>query len=408
VARPQKSNVYHANAAALGALAPPTRDAGARLLDAASKMHQAIYGLDWQGQGRNAAETRADRELAQDRITEAGCDALADAHADGCKTMQPMIQSLQSQGQGLEADCFDVSEDWHVTDKFDYPAGKATMIHHGASEQAAADRMNQLATERGHEAATATTTLQRLADQLGDADHDTAAAILTAINQLDPHRRPARPHIQTVDQHTFKQDPSPPAPPGNPFAGWTDEQMAQVATEIAHGHASSKHFPEMTPADVARSIYDAMKDPQTRIATSIDSGGMALLRPDGTIVFINPKDGDYGTVFKPQPRPSDPWRTPLEYFEQHTKAFEPLPPPATGRFPPVTPGEMAAPAASPSPRPVEGVPAAEPRPEPPAGRGGAGSPSPRTGGIGPSLGGGGTLGGGGNIRPFPEPGMPPL
>ena len=238
MARPQKRNVYHADAAALGALAEPTRDAGAPLLDAASKMHQAIYGLDWQGQGRNAAETRADRELAYDRTTEAGCDALADAYANACKTMQPMIQSLQSQGQGLEADCFDVSEDWHVTDKFDYAAGEATMIHQGASEQAATDRMTQLATERGHEATTATATLQRLADQLGDADHDTAAAILTATNQLDPHRRPARPHIQTVDRHTFKEDPPPPpGPPGNPL----------LAGPRSNWHKSRPKSPTATP-----------------------------------------------------------------------------------------------------------------------------------------------------------------
>lgn len=365
MARPQKTSVYQADAAALGALAQPTRDAGARLLSASGKMREAVYGLIWQGQGRRAAETRADQELSYDRTTGAAFEALADAYTGGYQTMRPMVEGLQSQGQGLEADSFDVSEDWKVTDKFDYQAGKAAMMHHGASEQSAVERMNQLATERGHEAATATTTLQRLADQLGNADHDSAQAILTATNQIDPRHRPPRPHIQMVDLHTFKQDPQlPPGPPVNPFPGWTDEQLAQVAAEIAHGHANAKHFPGMTPADIARSIYDAMKDPNTQVGTSIESGGTALLRPDGTIIFINPKDGDYGTVYEPQPRLGSAWRTPLEYFERHTRALEPLPPPAAGRFPPVTPGAMAPPTAAVSPPATAPQPAAAPRPEP--------------------------------------------
>jgi hypothetical protein len=169
--------------------------------------------------------------------------------------------------------------------------------------------------------------------------------------------------------------------------------MAQVATEIAHGHAL-KHFPGMNPRDLARSIYDGMKDPNTRIATSIDFGGMALLRPDGTVIYINPQDGDYGTAFMPKPRPEDTWRTPLEYFEQHTRALEPLAPPTPGRLPPLTPGEMAPPPPAPTPQPP-----LAPRPAPPPR---VESPAPKPAPVeppalrpGPSVGGSG--GGGGWI-----------
>jgi hypothetical protein len=131
-----------------------------------------------------------------------------------------------------------------------------------------------------------------------------------------------------------------------------------------------------------------MNDPNTRVGTSIDSGGMALLR-DGKIVYINPQDGDFGTAFKPEPGPGTKWRTPLDYFEQHTRAVEPLPPPAPGRLPPLTPGEMAprAPAAQPAPAPappppVEGPPV--PKPVPPV----KGGEMPMIGGglpVGPQI-----------------------
>src|SRR5262249_28957230 len=133
-----------------------------------------------------------------------------------------------------------------------------------------------------------------------------------------------KPQIQAVDQHTLKQDPwlPPPNPPGNPFVGWTDVQKAQVAAEIAHGHALGHSPPGTAPPELARQIYDVMNDPATRFATSIKSGGLALLGKDGTVIFIDPTNPDYGTAFTPKAQSGDSWRTPLEYFEQNTRALE--------------------------------------------------------------------------------------
>lgn len=72
-----------------------------------------------------------------------------------------MIDTLTSQGRGLEGDSFAVSEDWTVTDTYDYEAG-----------------------QQANEAATATTTLQRLADELGQADQDTADAVKNATADM--------------------------------------------------------------------------------------------------------------------------------------------------------------------------------------------------------------------------------
>jgi hypothetical protein len=127
-----------------------------------------------------------------------------------------------------------------------------------------------------------------------------------------------------------------------------------------------------------------MNDPNTRFGTNIKSGALTLLR-DGRIIYINPKGGDYVTAFAPKPLPGQSWRTPLENFEQNTKAVEPLPPPAPGRLPPLTPGEMAPPA---------------PVPQPPAAPGPAPSPPLETPPAPPVQGGKGPVFGGGPATPF--------
>lgn len=224
---------------------------------------------------------------------------------------------------------------------------------------------------RQTEATALASEIRQRATQLVDIEKQvagriTAAAAGIATTDFPTTDHQFAPRIQSVDQHTFKQDPPPPpGPPGDPFAGWTDEQMAQVATEIAHGHAL-KHFPDLSPRDLARLIYDGMKDPNTRVATSIDSGGLALLPPDGTVIFINPHDGDYGTAYRPTPTPTSTWRTPLEYFEQQTRSMVPIAPPTRGRLPPLTPGEMSPPAAPPR---VEPPPAPRSAPQPKGGGG---------------------------------------
>lgn len=184
MSRPGKSVVYSANATALGDLAEPTRTVGTQVLDAAGKVHGAIVDLEWEGLGKDAAVGRADHELAQDKRVVQGYNALADAYRDGAAAMAPMIGDLKKTGQGLEADSFAVSEDWVVSDMFDYRAGKAAMIAMGSSEKAATDRMNQLQAERGNEAKTDTVSLQQRADALGKADQDTASAINNAKGDL--------------------------------------------------------------------------------------------------------------------------------------------------------------------------------------------------------------------------------
>lgn len=184
MSRPAKSVVYSADATALGDLAEPTRTVGSKVLDAANTVHDTISGLEWEGEGKDAAQGRADRELAQDKQVVGGYNALADAYQNGAAVMAPMIADLKKTGQGLEADSFTVSEDWVVTDAFDYRAGTMAMVAMGVPQAVATTRMNQLQAERGNEAQADTVNLQQRADALGQTDQDTANTINKAKDDI--------------------------------------------------------------------------------------------------------------------------------------------------------------------------------------------------------------------------------
>ena len=323
------------------------------------RMRNQSHTIIWEGAGGDGLRQRTSADL---QIVSGIADQLRQATRiarDGAGTIGAAQRRVLYAIQDAHRDGFNVEADLSVTD---------TRTSRTAAEHAS----------RQAQAQAFASSIRQHAIQLVGVEHEVAAKITSATagiatTAFPEPRHDRQPQVQAVDQHTFKQDPPPPGPPGNPFAGWTDAQMAQVATEIAHGHAWSEHrgdFPKAwTERDLAQWIYDTIKDPNTRIATSIDSGGLALLR-DGMVIYIDPRNSDYGTAFKPQPSSTSKWRTPLEYFDQQTRAPEPLPAPTPGRLPPLTPGEMAPAQTSPPesaprpvPPPVESVPAPKPAPK---------------------------------------------
>jgi hypothetical protein len=336
---------------------------GGRCYELASQVWQDALSVDWHGV---AADTLRSTTHADMLTTSAAADQLQSA-ANVARSAASDLQSARSRVKYAVEDArsagFEVSESLSVTDRS--TGGSAAVL---AARQAQAQA---LAADIGQRAAQLVGVDQQVAGKI--------TAAMAGISQTFPSTPPSQAppsqgRIQAVDSHTFRQEPAPPAPPpGNPFAGWTQEQMAQVATKIANGHAL-EHFPGMTSKDLARSIYDAMNDPQTRVGTSNKSGGMALLKSDGTVIFVDPKNKDYGTAFKPEPRPGiDTWRTPQEYFERNTRAFEPLPSPNPGEAAPkpFTPVEPSAPPPKSAPLPKVG--------EGPVIAGGPGAP------VGPTL-----------------------
>jgi hypothetical protein len=307
---------------------------GGRCYGAANQVWQDALSIDWQGDAADTLRTAAHTDMLTTSAVADQLHAAAKVARSGASDLYTARSRVRYAVEDARTAGFDVGEDLSVTDRSS-----------GGSAMQRATRQAQAQTLAGD--------VRQRAAQLVAHDQQVAGKITAAVagirQTFPPSPAPDTPprdnRVHAVDNHTFKQEP-PPAPPyGNPFKGWTDDQKAQVATEIAHGHALEDHigdFPRgWTGPDLTRWIYEAMNDPNTRFGTNIKSGALTLLR-DGKIIFINPKGGDYGTVFVPKPRPGiDQWRSPLEYFEQNTRAVEPLPPPAPARLPPLTPGEMA-------------------------------------------------------------------
>jgi hypothetical protein len=343
---------------------------GGRCYELSSQVWQDALSIDWHGQAADTLRTATHADMMTTSAVADQLESAAKVARSGASDLHTARSRMHYAVEDARAAGFDVGDNFSVTDRSTGGSGAQRAARQAQAQTFAAD-------------------IGRRAAQLVAVDQQVAGKITAAVAGISqtfppstaPHGPPTNGRVQAVDHHTFKQDPPPAPPPGNPFAGWTDAQKAQVATEIANGHAL-KHFPGMTPPDLARSIYDAMNDPSTRVGTSIKSGGLALLKSDGTVIFINPKDADFGTAYIPKPRPGvDTWRTPLEYFEQNTRAVEPIPPPSPGRFPPLAPGEMA---------PKEPPPAEPPRPAPkptppaPSGRGSVMPGGPATP-VGPTL-----------------------
>lgn len=157
-----------------------------------------MHDFKWEGQAKNAAEGRADREYFQDRAVAAGYEDLADAYEDGKSAMQPMIEHLKSKVQGLEADDFAVSEDWVVTDTYDYAAARKLAKLMGLDDS----DINTFQAQRAKRAADETANLQQLADDLGTADASTANAINEAKAALGATTDPNGPQIVLVDNDT--------------------------------------------------------------------------------------------------------------------------------------------------------------------------------------------------------------
>jgi hypothetical protein len=343
---------------------------GGRCYELANRVWQDALAIDWHGEAADALRTATHADMMTTSAVADQLESAARVARGGASDLYAARSRVRHAVEDARAAGFDVGEGLSVADR---SSGGSVLQRAARQAQAQA-----LAADIGQRAAQLVALDQQVAGQI--------TAAVAGISRTFPpspatHGPSTNGRVQAVDHHTFKQDPPPALPSDNPFADWTEAQKAQVATEIANGHAL-EHFPGMTPPELARSIYDAMNDPSTRVGTSTKSGGLALLKSDGTVIFINPKDADFGTAYVPTPRPGvDTWRTPLEYFEQNTRAAEPITPPSPGRFPPVAPGEMAPKAPSAVEHPP---PAPKPAPLPTEGKGPGMVGGPSTS-IGPTL-----------------------
>jgi hypothetical protein len=279
-----------------------------RAADAAERTFTALRdaarhpgGTEWVGQAQEANLAARERDLV---IAFGAVRRWHDADAVctlGFEQMTACKQSVLEAVAEVRAAGFKVADDYTVTD-----------ISTGGTP---AQRQARRAQAQGHR-----DFIRHRVALMVAYDREIAAKMDAALEGLAgitfAEHEPSgghHGHIQAVDQHTFKQDPPPPAPPGNPFAGWTEEQKLQAAEDIAYGHAWEEHgkdFPGMREDGIARWIYETMNDPTVLVGTSKETGSLALFR-DERIVFVDPENPDYGSIYKPD-------RDPLLYFLDST------------------------------------------------------------------------------------------
>lgn len=203
--RAHKSPVYAADTTELRKLGTDLQAIIDAAMESALKVHNTVYDLDWLGKARDASLNRADRELVQDRRVGEVLHTLKNAYINGADTMQPMITTLRTEGQALEADGFSVSERWEVKDTFNYEFARNMAPLFGLT---VAD-VNDLETRRATEAANANARLQPLADELGAADENTRTAIASAVAELDTNAPESAntTHVVLVDNEGNALEP---------------------------------------------------------------------------------------------------------------------------------------------------------------------------------------------------------
>lgn len=246
--------------------------------------------------------------------------------------------------------------------------------------------------------------------------------------------------VQAVDHHTFKQDP--PTPPPSPTnssdplerlglpaynpASLSDEEARRVYgigklriieldEQLARQGVSLEER-----AKLASASRNALRSwTRTIQANQIGAAGLEQSEPNLTWDEVVKKYQSQGLSG------NDLWRRIIDKSVGSRAAVDQvfgIDPKNPGKLPPIRPSGPGAPiqvapqVPGPSPPvehppPIEEAPPAEPRPTPPGGgrspatgpEGGGISQAPRTGGNGPGL-----RGGGGIMRPFPNPGFPPI
>ncbi|SHR63983.1 Uncharacterised protein [Mycobacteroides abscessus subsp. massiliense] len=275
MSRPRKSDVYKANATALGDLATPLREAARTLRGSAQRVYTTVDDFDWLGQTRESAVGRAEREMTQNRVKADHLDALAEAYENGSKTMQPMIESLKTKSKGLEGNTFEVTENWEARDKYDYAAARklAKMMDPDGSAGLQA-QVDQLQAQRANEATTETGNLQKLADELGVADTNTDATIGKALAALGQTPTP----VPTAQPVTFKQGDPPPTTPTSVDPATVDPKVLALLPGIDSGAAKPG-----TPAGSLPDLLAAASKAKPTLDPNAGSLTDKLLRIDPTM-----------------------------------------------------------------------------------------------------------------------------
>lgn len=184
---PNRSQVNGFNFGSLDQAASHATTIGTGIQQDADRVSHTISGLDWSGGARGAADDRASREHTQLSRVAHAFDDLSDAAKSGNAAMSHISDALKQNANGLEADMFKVSDDWGVTDTYNYALADAVAAAN--NDPVAQQQIAELKAKRAEEAKTGATRLKRLAQEFDEADEKCTSQIKSAneaISSLAP------------------------------------------------------------------------------------------------------------------------------------------------------------------------------------------------------------------------------
>lgn len=193
---------------------------GGRSYAVANQVWRDALAVGWQGQGADALRMATHTDMVSTSRAVDQLQGAAKVARAGASDLYAARARLRYAVQEANATGFDVDEEMSVIDRSTGGSAAQRASREAQAEALAAD-------------------IRQRAAQLVALDQQVAGMVTAAVAGIretfpqspTPRTPPRTPQIQSVDNHTFKQDPAPPSDPG-PDPPWKDLPSPHNAQDI--------------------------------------------------------------------------------------------------------------------------------------------------------------------------------
>ena len=267
---------------------------GARSYGVASQVWRESLTVDWQGQGADALRTATHADMLATSAVADQIHAAAKVARGGASDLYAATSQLRHAVQDANAAGFDVDEGGSVFDRSTVGSAAWRATREVQAEHLAAE-------------------IRRRAVQLVALDRQVAGKLTAAVAGIrdkfpqsptpdTPSLR--RPQIQSVDAHTFKQDPAPPSDPRTdppwknlpPPNNWDD--VRNILRQLRKGRNEPNR--ELDTPEEIRGFFEWLS--KAAVGDLPNSGGFPRKElPDGTQLKLRPDSTSGGPTIEAVP-----------------------------------------------------------------------------------------------------------
>ena len=260
---------------------------GARSYEAADRVWRDALSVDWQGDGADALRVATHADMVTTSRVADQLQAAAKVARAGAAELYAARSRVRYALQDANAAGFDVDEEMSIIDRSTGGSAAQRAARQAQAEALVAD-------------------IRQRAAQLVALDHQVAGKVTAAVAGIRdtfpqsraPATPPRKPEIQSVDNHTFKQDPAPPPDPGAdpPWKSLppprTLEDVRDALRQLRKGNNKPNRELD-TPEEIQR-FWDWLSKGAVSDVPS-DKFPRKLLE-DGTEIKMRPDSGSGGPV----------------------------------------------------------------------------------------------------------------